>query len=405
MEDMTVTVRGYDFAHVHSALRRYVDADLLAGVSSAVLIGRELADVHYVGWADKEQGTPIRAEHLFRIFSNTKLITYCAALLLFEEGRFALDDPIERYIPQLARRRVLKPGATSLEDTEPARGPITIRHLMSHSAGLSYGLFDPGTTIYRGYVERKVRDPNSTLAEMIEALVDLPLVFHPGTGWEYSVATDVIARLIEVIGGQRFDTFIRSRILDPLGMADTGFVVPEEKRSLFAAYYAGADLEDPMRPGLTRIDNVPYPEAYLRSFPRLNGGGGLVSSLPDMVSLVRSLQPGGPTLLKPETISMMMTNQLPNGVWVRFPGLGEFPGKGYGLAGAVTVTPGPLDPKHSTDELEWGGMAGTHWWISPRLNLAGLLMTQRYMAFWHPFALEFKRLVYDAVDRPRSVAR
>jgi len=164
MEDMTVTVRGYDFAHVHSAMRRYVDADLLAGVSAAVLIGRELADVHYVGWADKEQGTPIRAEHLFRVFSNTKLITYCAALLLFEEGRFALDDPIERYIPQLARRRVLKPGATSLEDTEPARGPITIRHLMSHSAGLSYGLFDPGTTIYKGYVERKVRDPNSTLA-------------------------------------------------------------------------------------------------------------------------------------------------------------------------------------------------------------------------------------------------
>jgi CubicO group peptidase (beta-lactamase class C family) len=143
MEDMKVTATGYDFAAAHAAMRRYVDGNLLSGVSSAVLVGRELVDVNCVGWANKEAQTPLRVDHIFRIFSNTKLVTSCAALLLFEEGRFQLDDPIERFIPQLANRRVLRPGATSLDETEPAKGSITIRHLMSHRSGLSYGVFDP----------------------------------------------------------------------------------------------------------------------------------------------------------------------------------------------------------------------------------------------------------------------
>lgn len=396
---MAATAKSYDFDAVHAAMRRYVDADILAGVSSAVLVGRDLVDVNCVGWADKEKGIALRDDHLFRVFSNTKLITSCAALLLFEEGRFGLDDPIERFMPQLANRRVLKPGATALEDTEPARGPITIRHLMSHSSGLSYGLLDPGTTIYKAYNESKVLNPATPLSDMIDTLAGLPLVFHPGTGWEYSVATDVMARLVEIVSGRRFDTFIQSRILDPLGMVDTGFVVPEEKRARLAVYYAGADLVDPMKPGLTRADDAPYPQAYLRSFPRLSGGGGLVSTLPDMVALLRSLLPGGPTLLKPETIALMMTNQLPEGTWIRFPTLGEIPGKAFGLAGALTLAPSSVDPKGSSGEFQWGGIAGTHWWISPGTNLAGLLMTQRQMAFWHPFSFEFKQLVYRAVGR------
>jgi CubicO group peptidase (beta-lactamase class C family) len=404
MEDMTVTANSFDFGAVHAAMRRYVDANILAGVSSAVLVDRDLVDVNCVGWADKEQDVKLRVDHIFRVFSNTKLITSCAAMLLFEEGRFQLDDPIEQYIPQLANRRVLRPGATALDDTEPAREPITIRHLMTHSSGLSYGLLDPGTIIYQAYNERKMRDPGTSLADMIEALAELPLVFHPGTSWEYSVATDVMARLIEILSGRRFDSFIRSRILDPLGMVDTGFVVPEDQRHRFAAYYSGADLLDPMKPGLTRADHLPYPQAYLRPVPKLSGGGGLVSTLPDMVALLRSLLPGGPTLLKPETIALMMTNQLPAGVWIRFPGFGEIHGKGYGLAGSVTSVPSQIDPKGASGELQWGGIAGTHWWISPKANLAGLLMTQREMAFWHPFSFELKRLTYEAVTRTRDAS-
>jgi CubicO group peptidase (beta-lactamase class C family) len=187
-------------------------------------------------------------------------------------------------------------------------------------------------------------------------------------------------------------------------MVDTGFVVSEEKRDRLAAYYAGADLADPMKPGLTRADDAPYPQAYLRPFSRLSGGGGLVSTLPDMLALLRSLLPGGPTLLKAETIAMMMTNQLPEGVWIRFPVIGEIRGKGFGLAGSLTLVPSSLDPKGATGEFQWGGIAGTHWWISPQANLAGLLMTQRQMAFWHPFAFEFKQLVYQAVSRTRDAS-
>src|SRR5262249_30738687 len=153
------------------------------------------------------------------------------------------------------------------------------------------------------YNERKVLNPATTLAQMIDVLADLPLIYHPGTSWEYSVAMDVLGRLVEVVSGQRFDAFIQSRILGPLGMADTGFVVSDRDR--LVAFYAGAAPADPRKPGLTRADDAPYPGAYLRPFPRLNGGAGLVATLPDMVALIRSLLPGGPALLKPDTIELM----------------------------------------------------------------------------------------------------
>src|ERR1700704_2831781 len=155
MEDLKVTANGYDFKPAQAAMQRYVDNDLLSGISWAVMVGRDLVDVNCVGWADKEAPTPLRTDHIFRVFSNTKLITSCAALLLFEEGKLRLDDPIEKYIPQLGNRKVLRAGATSIAETEPARGPITIRHLLSHSSGLSYGLFDPGTVMFRAYQERQ----------------------------------------------------------------------------------------------------------------------------------------------------------------------------------------------------------------------------------------------------------
>jgi CubicO group peptidase (beta-lactamase class C family) len=242
-----------------------------------------------------------------------------------------------------------------------------------------------------------VLNPATTLAELIDVLADLPLVFHPGTSWEYSVATDVMARLVEVISGQRFDAFIQSRILGPLGMVDTAFVVSEDNRNRLVAYYAGADLVDPMKPGLTRTDDAPYPGAYLRPVPRLNGGGGLVSTLPDMVALIRGLLPDGPTMLKPDTIELVMTNQLPKGVWIRFPALGELHGRGFGLASGLIVEPSTLDDEDESGQLFWGGVAGTQWWISPKMNMAGIVMAQRQMAFAHPFAFEFKRLANEAV--------
>ena len=264
MEDLKVTANGYDFKPARAAMQRYIDNNLLSGISWAVMVGRDLVDVNCVGWADKEAQTPLRTDHIFRVFSNTKLITSCAALLLFEEGKLGLDDPIEKFIPQLGNRKVLRPGATSLDDTEPAKSSITIRQLLSHSSGLSYGFFDPGTAIYKALNERGVHNPMTTLADMVDVLAGLPLIYQPGTSWEYSLATDVVSRLVEVISGQSFDKFIQARILDPLGMVDTGFVVPEKNQNRLVAYYAGADLMEPMKPGLTRTDNAPFPGAYLR---------------------------------------------------------------------------------------------------------------------------------------------
>jgi CubicO group peptidase (beta-lactamase class C family) len=262
---------------------------------------------------------------------------------------------------------------------------------------LSYGLLDPGTLMFKAYTDHQVLHPGKALAQMTDVLAGLPLSFHPGTSWEYSVATDVLGRLVEVVSGQRLDAFFQERVYEPLGMVDTTFTLPPEQHARLVAYYAGADIKDPMKPGLKRADQAPYPGAYLQPFAKLSGGGGLVSSLGDMIALVKSLLPDGPTLLKPGTIAQLMTNQLPPGVHIRFPGAGEVHGKGFGLAGAVTLEPSPIDPPRSTGELQWGGIAGTHWWIAPKANLAGLVMTQRQMAFWHPFSFEFKLLAHRAV--------
>ena len=395
---MQIVSSRYDFNPIRKAMQKYVDKQILAGVSSAVLLGRDLVHLDCVGWADKENHIALRPDHLFRVFSNTKLITSIAVLLLMEDGKLKLDDAIENYLPQLAHRRVLKAGTSDINDTEAARSSITIRHLLCHSSGLSYGWMDRRSTLYQPYQQLRVFQALTPLADLIEALQDLPLAFHPGTAWEYSIASDVLARLVEVVSGLRFDVFLQSRILDPLEMCDTSFVVPEQKQPRLTAYYSGSDPMNKLNRGLKRQDNSPYPGAYLKPVQRLSGGAGLVSSLPDMLALMRSFMPDGLTLLTPETRAVMMQNHLPDGVGIAFPGVGYLPNKGFGLGGAVILRPSSMDPAGSTSEFEWGGIAGTHWWISPRHNVAGIAMAQRQMSFWHPYSFEFKKLVYQAMQ-------
>jgi CubicO group peptidase (beta-lactamase class C family) len=385
-----------DFSSVQAAMQRYVDQEIIPGASWAVLRGRDVVDQQCVGLADREAKAALRPDHIFRAFSNTKLVVTCAIMLLVEEGRIGLDDAIERFLPQLGNRTVLKAGAASLADVEPAQGPITIRQLLTHSSGLSYGFFDPDSLMFKAYNEAGVLNPFTPLTDMIDKLADLPLSYHPGTSWEYSVAIDVLGRIVEVVSGKPLDAFIKARIFDPLDMVDTGFYVPEAKQDRLVAFYRGADVLNPMKPGLWKIDDKP-PQAYLKPLPRLSGGGGLVSTLPDMLALVRSLLPGGPQLLKPQTIAQMMRNQLPESRTIRFARLGPIAGKGFGLGGAVTFAPSLIDPPNSTGEFQWGGVAGTHWWICPHANTAGVLMAQREMSFWNPFFFEFKRLAYEAV--------
>ncbi|MGH9808089.1 MAG: serine hydrolase domain-containing protein, partial [Terriglobia bacterium] len=227
--------RTHDFSAVRAAMQRYVDQEILAGVSWAVLRGRDIADQQCLGLADREANMPLRSDHIFRAFSNTKIFVTCAIMMLMEEGRIGLDDRIEKFLPQLGNRQVLKAGATSLADVEPAKNPITIRQLLTHTAGLSYGLFDPGSVIFKAYNEARVLNPLTPLTDMIDKLADLPLIYHPGMSWEYSVATDVLGRVVEVISGHALDVFFQKRIYDPLGMVDTGFFVPEAKQGRLTA--------------------------------------------------------------------------------------------------------------------------------------------------------------------------
>jgi len=384
----------YDFGEVNSAMQKYVDRQIIAGVSTAVLHGQELVHLHCNGWADREHQIALRDDHLFRIYSNTKLITSMAVMQLIEQGKLALDDPADYWLPQLRNRRVLRPGATSLNDTEPAQSAITVRQLLNHTSGLSYGLLDHGSLLYKAYNEVRILNAFTTLEDMMNLLEPLPLSFHPGQAWQYSIATDVLARLVEVVSGKRFDQYLQLNIFNPLGMDDTGFFVPEAKHARLSAYYGGTDPQNILQRGLRRLDKSPYPGAFLQPVARLSGGGGLVSSMHDMLALMRSFLHGGESVLKPESIQLMMQNHLPAGQGISFPGVGDVPNKGFGLGGAVTLYPSESDPPGSEGEFEWGGIAGTHWWISPRHNLAGVLMTQRLMSFWHPFSFDFKRLAY-----------
>lgn len=391
-------VSAFNFSPIRPAMQRYVDQGILAGVSSALLHGQELVYQDCVGWANIEQAIPLREDHLFRVFSNTKLITSIAVMCLAENGTLQLDMPIAVILPQLGHRRVLLPHARHVDETVATSSQITVRHLLCHSSGLGYGLFDRGSLLYDLYVQRKVFDPFSSLENLIDILADLPLNFEPGTAWQYSIASDVLARAIEVVTGLRFEDFLQQTIFDPLDMRDTFFTVPPEKQARLVAYYAGSDPMNRLRRPLKLLAEAPYAQANLQAVARHGGGSGLVSSLPDMMKLVRCLMPNAhPALLSRESISTMMTNQLPQGVGINFPTVGAVPNKGFGLGGAVTLAEANDDPPDAAGEFEWGGIAGTHWWISPRHNTAGILMAQRKMAFWHPFSFEFKRLAYAAL--------
>lgn len=386
------------FQALHDAMAAQVRNGFLPGVSTALLRGRQVVDRFVHGWADVQAREPLREDHIFRIFSNTKLVTSCAVLLLVEEGKLGLDDPVERYLPALGRRQVLRPGATRIDDVQPAAAAITVRHLMTHTSGLSYGLFDPGTPLFQAYAAAGVHHPALSNAQFVDRLAALPLAFEPGTQWEYSLATDVLGHLVEVIAGQRLGEFFARRIFEPLGMADTAFRLTPAQQARLAALYVGVDLLDPTKPGLKPLPNVPYPGAYAVPGLRESGGGGLASTLGDMVRLLQALMPGdGPGLLRPDTLARMNRNQSAPGLCVQFPNMPTNPGRVFGLGSSVLTMPGPLDPPDASDEVSWGGIAGTIWWLNPRLNTAGVLMTQRYMGFGNPYTFEFKRQAYRAL--------
>lgn len=393
---MSATTTTAGFAAAHAVLQAEVDADRLAGVSCATLRHGEVIDSFCTGFADREAGRPMRPDTIHRAFSNTKLFTTVLVLMLAERGHWQLDDPVKRWIPGFGSLRVLRPGAATLDDTEPLRTDITIRQLVTHTSGLAHGVFDPDGLLYKAYHATGVRGYTTTLAEQMDLLVELPLSTQPGTQWEYALGIDVLARLCELATGLSFGEALQQHIFGPLGMADTGFVLRPDQVPRLAALYKG-DLADPMKPGLERLDTTPWPEAYIKPVARESGAGGLFSTQADTLALLRQLMPGQPSaLLQPATLAAMAVDQLPEALCVQFPVSGPIPSLGFGLGGALVRRASSLEPPGAVGELQWGGLAGTHWFVNPRNGLAGVVMCQRHFGFWHPAWFAYKRALYAA---------
>lgn len=396
-----VKANGLDFSPLHAAVQQYVDSGVIPYASSLVMQGTDVVDLHFYGDTLLESGKPLAEDSIFRMHSSTKLACSVALMQLWEAGAFKLEDQLEDYIPAFAGMQVLKEGATDIGDTEPAHDSMRINQVLSHTAGLSYGFIDPEGLIDSAYnragVNPMVHVPGMTLESLCEKLGELPLAYQPGAHWRYSFATDVCARLVEVLSGQRFDDYLKANIFEPLGMVDTDFYVPEDKLDRFTTMYMPDDPLDPMSVCPTPAD-TPSSSANRELPALLSGGGGLVSTLTDYLAFARMIMAGGEwngnRILRSETLELMRTNQCAEGVTVNFP-MWSMPGTGFGLGFALKETPAAGEPDSAIGEYHWGGMAGTHFWWAPKANIAGICMTQRMPGFWHPFSHEFKKHAYQ----------
>ena len=377
-------------------LSAIVAADIERGriPGAVVLIARAGRIVHFeaLGKQDPASGTAMAKDSIFRIYSMTKPIVSTAIMMLLEEGHFLLNHPVGDYIPELAKlevgtvRRDPATGEKTL-DRAPAEKPITIQDLLRHTAGLSYG-FMGESPVHKLYVEARLDHRGTSNEEMLQKLSQLPLIAEPGTRWEYSMATDVLGRLVEVISGQSLGSFLQERIFGPLGMVDTGFFVPETEHPRLAEPFA----TDPMTGEKIQLHNV-------RRQPRLeSGGGGLASTALDYARFAQMALDGGTLdgarLLSRKTVDFMAADHLGD-----IPGCAEFngPGIGFGLGYGVRLQPGLTPYQGSAGNFYWGGAAGTRFFIDPAERLIAILMLQAPGQREHWSTL-FPNLVYGCFD-------
>ncbi len=393
----------YNFSTANATLQRHVDSPLLPGVSTAIIKDGQLVDSFCTGFADIERGEALRPDHIHRAYSCTKLMTSVLVMLLVDQGHFALDDTVKKWIPAFGALRVLRAGATSLDDTIPLERDITIRHLLSHQAGFSHGVFDPDTLIYSAYAAAGVRKPDSTLAQLMDQMATLPLIYQPGTDWQYSMATDVVGRLVEIVTGQTLADAFQTKLFEPVGMVDTGYVLRADQIPRLASLYVGHPMIA-TKLGLRKLGNIPWPDAFIKPVPRQAASSGLVTTQDDLLTLLSQLLPGHGKLLKPETLAELFRDQLPANRSLQFAQSGQMhipdgpvPSLGFSLCGAVTRSSSDFQPNTPVGEVQWGGLAGPHWWISPKTGTAGVLMTQRFMGFWNPFWFEYKQHMHAAL--------
>jgi len=386
-------------------LQRYIDAGKLAGTLTLVARRGKIAYFEPQGHLEIERTRPVTEDAIFRIYSMTKPIVSVGLMMLWEQGRFQLDDPVGKFIPSWRDQRVFVGGNHPAWKTTPVERPMTIRDLLCHTSGLTYGFMER-TNVDAAYRKLGVGDRTRagyTLRDMIDELAALPLEFSPGTRWNYSLSTDVVGYLIEVISGQRLDAYLREHVLQPLGMTDTSFVIRAEQVTRFAANYQ-RQADD----GLKLIDD-PVNSLY-RDGGFFSGGGGLVSTAPDYFRFTTMLlnqgELDGVRVLGRKTVELMTLNHLADGqdlTTLAQPGMfteTAYGGVGFGLGFSVMQSPARAQISGTPGEFAWGGAAGTAFWVDPVEQMIVVFMTQiMQMGLPSPYPIrrELRTLTYSAV--------
>ncbi|HEY9524044.1 MAG TPA: serine hydrolase domain-containing protein [Thermopolyspora sp.] len=406
MGELKVTCDPADVGFDADRLRRldtyfepYVDDGRLPGWLVLVSRRGEIAYLSTYGARDIESGAPVETDTLFRIYSMSKPITSVAAMMLYEEGALSLTDPISRFIPSFADMRVYDKGSAIKPITHPAAEPVRVWHLLTHTSGLTYGFHRVSVVdeIYReaGFDQGMPRDLD--LAQVVDRWAELPLLFEPGSQWNYSVSTDVLGRVVEVASGLPLDRFLAERIFGPLGMTDTGFSIDAANADRMASLY-GANHR-----GLAVPINAEDP---LRQPKALSGGGGLISTAGDYHRFTQMLLRGGELdgvrLLGPRTVAYMTRNHLPGGADLEQIGRPlyaevSYSGVGFGLGFAVVDDAAKHKSTVPEGLFNWGGAASTAFWVDPAEQVTVVFLTQLIPSNSHPIRPYLQQLVYQAI--------
>ena len=379
---------------VPEAMQKLVDEKRIVGGITVVARRGRVVQFETCGMMDIKAKKAMKPDTIFRIYSMSKPITSVAAMMLYEEGKLKLDEPVSKYIPEFKGLKVVAdPDAEEITQV-PVKREISVRDLLRHTSGLTYGIF--GNTavdkLYRKSIE--LSGDGSTLKDMVKKLAGIPLLYQPGTKWHYSVSTDVLGRVVEVVSGQSLDIFFAEHIFEPLGMKDTAFYVPKEKIARLATNY-GPNFQG----GLMPIDK-PETTRYAKMPTFLSGGGGLVSTASDYMRFCLMLLNKGrfadKRLLKAQTVELMTRNQLSEEAMAVGMGGGRT-GVGFGLGFSVRVEASNNAPASRVGEYGWGGIASTHFWISPKDEIAVVVLTQ-YIPYSNRAERAVKPIVYEAIS-------
>jgi CubicO group peptidase (beta-lactamase class C family) len=387
-------------ARISQWMKGWVDNGRLPGMVTCVMRKGELAFAEAYGKADVERNKAVRPDTIFRIYSMTKPLTSTAIMMLYEEGRFQLDDPISRFLPAFRNMRVFAGGSRGKIESVPAEREITFRDLLTHTSGLTYGFMEsnPVDALYRAKDGVDFQTAETSLAAVVDKLATFPLIAQPGKAWNYSVSTDVLGRLVEVIAGEPFEKYLVEKVIKPLGMVDTDFHVPNAKHERFAANY------QPSADGKLALIDDPAKSRYLKPRKVNSGGGGLVSTAADYLRFCKFMlnkgELDGVRLLGRKTVELMTMNHL-NGDMADMgtPRFSEstYYGIGFGLGFSVMIDPAKAHIVGTPGEYAWGGAASTAFWCDPAEDMAVVLLTQLMPSSTYPIRRELRVLTYQAI--------